>query len=95
MRNELPKKILEIECGIVNLGSTNDLHTCNGSHWVTYYKNKNLNIYFDSFGNTQPPNELIKYFGSDNILYNYNSYQKDGIICGHLCLAFLIYITNS
>lgn len=85
MRNNLPKKPHKMECGIVNLDSS----TGPGTHWVAYYKDKNYTEYFDSFGNLQPPREIIQYLG-DNIKYNYNVYQNyDSIICGHLCLQFL------
>ena len=46
MRNTLPKKPHEIECGIVNLNTSLEP----GSHWVAYYKNKKERIYFDSYG---------------------------------------------
>lgn len=85
MRNTLPLKALTKECGIVNLDNSSG----SGTHWVAYNKNKKDVIYFDSFGNLQPPIELIKYLGY-NMQYNYNSYQSyNTIICGHLCLAFL------
>lgn len=94
MRNLLPAKIKNNECGVVNLGATNDLLTNHGTHWVAYYKNKQNNYYFDSFGDIPPPIEIVRYFNTDKILYNYNRYQNKGVICGHLCLAFLINITN-
>ena len=35
MKDELPQKINNIECGLINLQNSNE----NGSHWVAYYKN--------------------------------------------------------
>lgn len=85
MRDLLPKKINKYECGIVNLDSSNGL----GTHWVAYYKNNKYKEYFDSFGNLQPPLEIIKYIGS-NIHYNHHQHQKyNSFNCGHLCLKFL------
>lgn len=91
MRDNLPKKPLRNECAILNLQTMEE----NGSHWVTYVKHKNMNgaddviIYFDSFGNLQPPKELVNYLGP-NIQYNYDSFQNyNTVICGHLCLIFL------
>ena len=85
MLDNLPKKCHKYECGIVNL----DISSVSGTHWVAYYKNAYDIKYFDSFGNLNPPIEIINYLG-DNIKYNYNSYQNyDSIICGHLCLHFL------
>lgn len=85
MRDNLPKKPKKYECGIINLDSISG----SGSHWVAYYKNGSLIKYFDSFGNLQPPKEIIKYLGK-KIVYNYNSYQNyNSFNCGHLCLEFL------
>lgn len=85
MRNRLPKKPWKSECGIINL----DVSSGPGTHWVAY-KKKGRNVdYFDSFGNLQPPQEVINYLG-DNLTYNYTTYQGfDSVICGHLCLKFL------
>lgn len=92
MRDSLPNKIRQnYECGIVNLDSSNGP----GTHWTAYRKTKSKVIYFDSFGSFQPSIELKKYFnsnGSTKIFFNYNSYQNvNTVICGHLCLQFLIY----
>ena len=85
MRDTLPKKPRERECGIVNL----DHNKGEGTHWVAYSKNKDQIEYFDSFGNLQPPKELIKYLGQ-NIQYNYKQLQKfNSFNCGHLCIQFL------
>lgn len=87
MRDKLPKKSRQVECGVINL----DNDSGPGTHWVSYYKNKGLTEYFDSFGNLSPPKEFIKYIGSKSkITYNYKQYQSYGtFICGHLCLQFL------
>lgn len=90
MRDELPLKIGENESGIVNLDNASGP----GTHWTAYTKNRNMIIYFDSFGNLRPPTALTKYFlsdGSNNIIkYNHDKFQKDKAInCGHLCLKFL------
>lgn len=85
MRDTLPKKPYVKECGILNL----DSYQGAGTHWVAYYKNGNITEYFDSFGNLQPPLEIISYLG-DNINYNYRRYQQfNSVNCGHLCLKFL------
>lgn len=85
MLDALPKKALKYECGIVNL----DNSTGPGTHWVAYHKINSNSIYFDSFGNLQPPTQIKNYL-KGNIRYNYDSEQHyDSIICGHLCLKFL------
>lgn len=87
MRDRLPDRVKRIECGVINL----DDHNGPGTHWVAYYKKNNNVVYFDSFGNLQPPAEFIKYVGGEcSVMYNYDKYQNFGDInCGHLCLSFL------
>lgn len=87
MRNCLPRTGPRVnESAIVNL----DDESGPGTHWVAYRKIGSDVIYFDSFGNLQPPKELVKYLKVDKIKYNYNNYQNfDTFICGHLCLKFL------
>lgn len=90
MRDELPKSISSVECGIVNLDSGNRA----GSHWTAYAKKNNSINYFDSIGNLRPPNELVNYFYSNGnlnkITYNHKREQNpDDFNCGHLCLEFL------
>lgn len=85
MRDGLPRKPYQIECGVVNLDSSKN----SGTHWVAYGKLNHYIEYFDSYGNLKPPKELIKYLGS-NIQYNYDNLQRNNLyICGHLCLKFL------
>lgn len=86
MRDKLPIKPLDKECGVINL----DDDSGPGSHWVAYIKHKNITKYFDSFGNLRPPIEVVRYLGK-NIHYNHNSCQNfNTFMCGHLCLKFLI-----
>lgn len=87
MRDTLPDIPNKLECGIVNLDSVYST----GTHWTCYYKNRNYKIYFDSFGNARPPQELVIYLGSDGLQYNTDSFQNfdDPPICGHLCLEVL------
>lgn len=87
MRDALPTKALINESGIINLDSSNGP----GTHWVAYKKQGKCVHYFDSFGNLQPPIELIRYFGRGSIIrYNHDSHQSyNSYNCGHLCLKFL------
>lgn len=86
MRDHLPAKVMENECGIVNLDSSSG----DGTHWVAYVKRGNSVLYYDSFG-VAPPSELERYFGTKcDVTYNYEQNQKmEQVICGHLCLKFL------
>lgn len=92
MRNRMPKKPLNRECGIINL----DASEGTGTHWVSYCKESGSTYYYDSFGNLQPPEEFIKYLGSDStVYYNYKKYQDYGTNnCGQLCLQFLYNFYN-
>ena len=87
MKNKLPSTGPQYqECAIVNL----DDDTGPGTHWVAYKKRGSNVIYFDSFGDLQPPLELFEYLNVDNIKYNHEKYQSyDTFNCGHLCLKFL------
>lgn len=91
MRDALPKKISPIyERGIINLDNSNGP----GTHWTAYRKAGKKIVYFDSFGNLQPPVEVIQYFKSNGgpveVTFNYNVYQSFNTYnCGHLCLKFL------
>lgn len=90
MRDTLPQKIKKYESGIVNLDTNNG----DGTHWIAYTKKHKEVVYFDSYGNLRPPEELTKYFLSDGstnkIKYNYDSLQTyNSYVCGHLCLIFL------
>lgn len=90
MRDSLPKRPKIFESGIVNLDNSQG----DGTHWVAYWKNKDHTEYFDSFGNLQPPLEIVKYLRK-NIKYNYNQHQNyNSFNCGHLCLKFLFKITK-
>lgn len=81
------KKPWTNELAIVNLDSRNGP----GTHWVAYIKLGRHIQYFDSFGNLQPPIELIHYFGPNiNISYNHERFQNyNESICGQLCVKFL------
>lgn len=87
MRDSLPIRVWKYECGIVNL----DKSSGNGTHWVAYVKKDKKVKYFDSFGNLQPPIELISYLKKSRIVYNRRRYQSfSSKNCGELCFKFLL-----
>ena len=89
MRDELPIKSHDIECGILNLNS----HLQKGSHWTCWYKNRSTCYYFDSFGQT-PPTELVKYLTPLPIHRSAVTVQHDQAEeCGSLCLYVLKMLT--
>ena len=91
--DELPKRVNEKECGIVNLSPHEQL----GTHWVSYVKDHSTRIYFDSFGR-KTPLEIQKYmktakeFRNDAPVIQRNTdivQRVNTKICGHLCLFVL------
>lgn len=86
MRDSLPDGPQYSESAIVNLDNASGP----GTHWVAFRKRGNHVVYFDSFGDLQPPRDLMLYLGVDEIHYNHERYQNfDTFDCGHLCLKFL------
>ena len=93
MLDNLPTKVNNSECGIVNLNKTGE----RGSHWVAYWKKESTRIYFDSYGQITPieiqcylktKSELNQ--GKSVILRNTDIVQPvNSSICGHLCLFTL------
>ena len=93
MRNELPGKKHLVECGIMNFNKSNEI----GSHWVCFVRNRNVRIYFDSFGQITPL-ELQKYLKTQSEFKNEKSVIQrntdivqslNSHVCGHLCLVVL------
>jgi hypothetical protein len=92
LRNELPKNLKNRECGILNLD------TKSGTHWTAWIFNAAFQkaIYFDSYGNIQPPPELMIHLSPcPLIFFNYDRFQlnygdEPSYVCGQWCLDFLI-----
>lgn len=90
MKDELPPRPWSREATIVNLDDKRGY----GTHWVAFRKNGNHVDYFDSYGDLAPPLELQRYLAGNYVSYNRGGYQtvhSSSVICGHLCLAFLLY----
>ena len=84
VRDMLPSKPNKNESGILNL----DRSSGDGTHWTAWYRRKNKNFYFDSYG-IQPPRELERYLNG-KIFYSTEKVQPRGeVFCGHLCLYVL------
>ena len=84
LRDKLPKRTEVHECGILNLDDSSG----SGTHWVAWYKLKNRQFYFDSYG-LPPPTELVRYL-KNPVFYNSERIQPDDeVFCGHLCLYVL------
>jgi len=89
MHTTLPTGVCQNESSIVNLDNVEG----SGTHWVTYTKRRNCVIYFDSFGDLQPPKELARYLENNmtQIEYNRTPHQSN---CDQLCLQFLRMVDN-
>ncbi len=94
-RDNLPKKPLKNESGVINLNRKDQ----RGSHWLSYYKRGDERIVFDSFGCVIPL-ELQKYLKTKteyekNIKCIWRCTQRNqdfnSSICGHLSL-FVLYL---
>ena len=88
MRDELKQmKPWNNENVIVNLDSSRG----RGTHWVAFSKKGSRSLFYDSFGDLEPPLEVRRYLSGSKIMYNFTPEQKiNTSICGHLCLKFLI-----
>ena len=98
MRDTLPQYPSNIECGIVNLNTSDQ----SGSHWVCNYRNGSDRSYFDSYGQITPV-EIQQYLktgsefkrGSEVIQRNTDIVQTvNTSVCGHHCLFVLKSLTN-
>ena len=98
MRDELPNKIYDVECGILNL----NIHLQNGSHWTCWYKKGKTCYYFDSFGEC-PPIEMINYLKTPaQIRMDLPIIHRSAVVvqhddsdeCGSLCLYVLKKLTD-
>ena len=89
MRDELPKKTLVKECGIINLESSKE----KGSHWCCWWKNKNKKYYFDPYG-ILPSKEMINYLESPINYSTFQIQQFNESNCGERCLDMLNKLNN-
>src|SRR5271167_4366619 len=87
MNDELPKKILTNESGIVNLQDSDE----QGSHHVCYFKYGKLKYYFDSYG-LDCSNEVLNYLKSPIISSTYQIQKMGSTMCGQYCLYMLYYL---
>ena len=64
-----------------------------GTHWVSLLIDKNLTVYFDSFGIEYIPQEVLNKIKDKPITHNIFVIQdKEFIICGFYCIAFIEYL---
>ena len=90
MRYTLPKATHHKECGILNFNTSHEP----GCHWVFYFKDDGMSLYFDSFGQVTPA-EIQKYlntkeeYETGKAMVQRNTYIVQHInthVCGNLYL---------
>jgi hypothetical protein len=84
MRDTLPLRASQAECGVVNL----DMQKNSGTHWVAYWVLPASSIYFDSYG-LPPPNELLNYLPGNILRQTFQLQTMSQVICGHMCVFVL------
>ena len=88
MRDTLPEKCLEKECGIINLDTSDN----KGNHWCCYYKDGNNKFYFSSFGD-DPPQEIRDYLGENIMCSTFQIQEFNEECCGEYAILIL-YLLN-
>ena len=89
-RDNLPNNIKN-GAYVINLDEYHDI----GTHWVEFYVNNKIAIYFDSFGVEHIPKEIMKFINRKEIITNiYRIQVYDSIICGYFCIGFINFMFN-
>ena len=63
------------------------------THWVSLFINKNITVYFDSFGIEYIPQEVLNEIRDKSITHNMVRIQDDkSIMCRFYWMAFIEYM---
>ena len=74
---------------VINLDDKNSKVT----HWVSLFIDKNLAVYFDSFGIEYIPQEVLNKIRDKSITHNvFRIQDNESITCGFYCVAFIEYM---
>ena len=74
---------------IINLDDKNSKET----HWVSLFIDKNLAVYFDSFGIEYIPQEVLNKIRDNWITHNiFRTPDNESIMCGFYCITFIEYM---
>ena len=88
-RNNLPKR--KDEACIINL----DDKKSKGTHRASLFIDRNLAVYFDSFGNEYVPQEVLNKIKDKSITHNISRTQdSESIMCEFYCIAFIEYMLS-
>ena len=62
-------------------------------HWVSLFIDKNIVMYFDSFGIEYIPQEVLNKIRDKSVTDNiFRVQDNECIICGFYCIAFIEYM---
>ena len=88
-RINLPKR--KDEAYVINLDDKKSKET----HWVSLFIDRNLAVYFDSFGNEYVPQEVLNKIKYKSITHNISRIQdSESIMCEFYCIAFIEYMLS-
>ena len=86
-RNKLPG--IKDGAYVINL----DDKKSKGTHWVSLFIDRNVAIYFNSFGIEYIPQEVLNKTRDKSITHNiFRIHINESIMCGFYCIAFIEYI---
>ena len=70
-----------------------DEKNSNGTHWFSLFIDKNLAVYFHSFGVQYIPQEVLNKINDKSITRNiFRMQENESIMCGFYCIAFIEYM---
>ena len=88
-RNNLPK--IKDEVCVINLNDKNSKK----AHCVWVFIDKNVVLYFDSFGIQYIPPEVLNKIIDKSITHNlFRIQDNESIMCGFYCIAFIEYMSS-
>ena len=67
----------------------------NGTNWISLFVDKNMAVYFDSFGGEYTLQEVLNKIKNKSITYNiFRIHSDDTIMCGFYCIVFIEHIIS-
>ena len=61
-----------------------------GTHWYSLFINRNVTVYFDSFGIEYIPQDVLNEIKDKSIMHNiFRTEFHDCIMCGFYCITFI------
>ena len=74
---------------MINLGDKKS----KGTHWIPLFIDRNITVYFESFGIEYIPQEVLHKIKDKSITHNIFGIQdNESIMCRFYCIAFIEYM---